>query len=92
MENIIEKFKKITDETHNWDNWNLEEKKQLLEIYFIISKKENHIFDLIYRYHQCDSWESIFRDYDTIYLDNKESGVKIAINELNELIEESKKI
>jgi hypothetical protein len=56
-------------------------KKKLLDIYFIISKKETYILDLIYRYHPCDSWEDIFRDYNIRYLDNKASGVEIAINE-----------
>ena len=64
MENIIDKLTKIED-NNSWKNWTLEEKKQILEIYFIISKKEDHIFDLIYNYHGCDSWEDIFRDYDS---------------------------
>ena len=45
MENIIDKLTKIEDD-NSWENWTLEEKKQLLDIYFIISKKETHIFDL----------------------------------------------
>ena len=50
MENIIDKLIKIKD-NKSWENWTLEEKKQILDIYFIISKKETHIFDLIYNYH-----------------------------------------
>jgi len=68
------------------DQWSLEEKKRLLEIYLIISKKESQIFDLIYRYHGCDSWEDIFRDYNKTDLDDKAKGVEIAINEINERI------
>jgi len=90
MNNIIEKLKQIEDETHDWYNWSLEQKKQLLDIYFIISKKETHILDLIYKYHQCDSWEDIFRDYNIKYLDNKANGVEIAINEINEEIDKNK--
>ena len=89
METIIEKLKQIKDNSKKgFKNWSLEEKKQLLEIYLIISKKESQIFDLIYRYHGCDSWEDIFRDYNKTDLDDKAKGVEIAINEINERITE----
>jgi hypothetical protein len=87
MENIIEKLKQIDDE-NEWVNWSLKEKQQLLDIYFIISKKETHIFNLIYAYHGCDSWEDIFRDYDEKYLIEKAIGVEIAIDEITEQITE----
>jgi hypothetical protein len=61
-----------------------------LYLYYIISKKESHIFDLIYCYHGCDSWEDIFRDYDTNYLKDKKNGVKIAIEEIKERINNNK--
>ena len=83
MENIIKKLNQLTDE-NAWDDWTVEEKRQLLDMYFIISKKESHIFDLIFTYHGCDSWEDIFRDYDVQYLKDKADGVKIAIRELRE--------
>ena len=83
MENIIDKLNKIED-NNSLNNWTLEEKKKLLDIYFIISKKEAHIFNLIYNYHGCDSWEDIFRDYDSKYLEDKTIGVKIAIDEIVE--------
>jgi hypothetical protein len=98
MENIIEKLNQI-DEDENytkctWDNWTLEDKKKLLDIYFIICKKETYIFDLIYKYHGCDSWEDIFRDYNIKYLEDKTIGVEIAIdeitNKLNRIKEEQK--
>jgi hypothetical protein len=98
MENIIEKLNQI-DEDENytkstWNNWTLEDKKKLLDIYYIISKKEGHIFELIYRYHGCDSWEDIFRDYNIKYLEDKTIGVEIAIDEityrLNQIKEEKK--
>jgi hypothetical protein len=90
FENIIDKLTKIED-NNAWKNWTLEEKKKLLDIYFIISKKETHIFDLIYNYHGCDSWEDIFRDYDCKYLENKTIGVEIAINEIVENIKSTKR-
>ena len=88
MKHIIEKLKQLTNK-NAWDDWTVEEKQQLLNIYFIISKKESHIFDLIFTYHGCDSWEDIFRDYDVQYLKDKADGVKIAIREI-EGIEEIK--
>jgi hypothetical protein len=81
--NIIEKLK--NDEA--FETWTLDEKKQLLEIYYIISTKEDRIFDLIYSYHGCDSWEDICRDYDVNYLKDKASGVEIAIKEINRIKE-----
>jgi len=90
MENIIDKLTKIKQDNNAWENWTLEEKKKLLDIYFIISKNETHIFDLIYNYHGCDSWEDIFRDYDIKYLEDKTIGVEIAINEIVEEIKISK--
>jgi len=83
MEHIINKLNQ-NDTEFNWDDWTLEEKKKLLEIYYIISKKESSIFDLIYSYHGCDSWEDIFRDYDTTYLEDKTKGVEISIKEIIE--------
>jgi hypothetical protein len=90
MENIIDKLTKIEDKT-SWKNWSLEEKKELLDIYFIISKKETHIFDLIYDHHGCDSWEDIFRDYNSRYLEDKTIGVEIAIDEIDKQIKSSKR-
>jgi hypothetical protein len=64
--------------------------KQLLDIYLIISKKETHIFNLIYTYHECDSWEDIFRDYNRNYLEDKAIGVEIAIDGVMEDINREK--
>ena len=88
MENLIEK---LNNGKTPFNNWSLEEIKQLLEIYFIISKKESHIFNLIYSYHGCDSWEDIFRDYNIKLLEDKADGVEIAINEvIKQMIEKNK--
>jgi hypothetical protein len=89
MDNIIDKLNQIEDKKYDCDEWSLQDKKQLLDLYFIISKKEAHIFDLIYKYHGCDSYEDIFRDYSERYLNDKADGVKIAINEIVEQIERS---
>lgn len=79
---IIENLNKIENIKNAWDNWSLEEIMALLNIYFIISKKEIQIFDIIYKNHGCDTWEDIFRDYDEKYLEDKINGVEIAINEI----------
>ena len=90
IENIIKKLKQNKDK-HGLHSWSLEEKKQLLDIYYIISKKETHIFELIYTYQGCDSWEDIFREYDSKYLEDKIIGVEIAINEIVEEIKSTKR-
>jgi len=95
MEKIIEKLKKIEDVNPAikiWDKWSLEEQKELLYIYLIISKNENHIFKLIYSYHGCDSWEDIFRDYDKEYLKDKESGVEVALDAIDKIVNEIEEI
>jgi hypothetical protein len=61
-----------------------------LNIYLIISKKETHIFKLIYSYHGCDSWEDIFRDCDIKILEDKAVGVEIAIEGITEQINREK--
>ena len=76
MEKIIDKLNQMeeTKDEFNWDNWSLEERKNLLDIYSIISKKETQIFALIY-------------NYDPIYLKDKAIGVDIAIKEIKEIQE-----
>lgn len=83
MDAIIEKLKDLTDGPTNGRTWTAEEQIKLLELYLIISKKEHYIFELICRYHQCDSWEDIFRDYSPHYLADKAQGVQIAIDNMN---------
>jgi hypothetical protein len=48
-----------------------------------------HIFDakwcktpIINSYHECDSWEDIFRDYDIKMLEDKAVGGEIAVKEI----------
>ena len=86
MENIIDKLNQIKNIKSILDNWSSEEIKQLLNLYLIISKKEHHIFDLIYNYHDCDSWEDIFRDYDIDYLQDKSRVVQIAIEQIEKQV------
>jgi hypothetical protein len=90
MELLLEKLNQIKDNEHAFNSWSLEEQKQLLEIYLIISKKETHIFKLICNYHECDSWEDIFRDYDENMLEDKAVGVEIAIKGIAEQINKEK--
>jgi uncharacterized protein YfkK (UPF0435 family) len=86
IESILEKLNKITDNKNVWKNWNLDEQLKLLNIYLMICKKETFIFDLISQNHNTNLWEDIFRDYDESYLDDKISGVEIAIDIIKESI------
>ena len=38
----------------------------------------------------CDSWEDIFCDYDTQFLEDKATGVEISIEEITEKINRKK--
>jgi hypothetical protein len=87
MEDIIDKLKQIDGYKCTLDNWSLQEIKKLLDLYLIICKKESYIFDLIYSYQGVDSFEDIFREYDEIYLEEKTEGVKLAINEIENIIQ-----
>jgi hypothetical protein len=85
MDNLLEKLEHLEDDGKSlWGDWNVDEKRKLIEMYYIISKKESQIWDLIYSYHGCDSWEDIFRDYSHRYLKDKADGVKVALDELKE--------
>lgn len=90
MNNIIEKLKSLkeadADTEWLWRDWSAEDQLQLLELYLLISKKEADIFELIYSYHGCDSWEDIFRDYSNPFLREKARGVEIAVDELKQRI------
>lgn len=82
MERIIEKLKNKTSKS--WKDWSLKDKKELLEIYLIISEKEDHIFDLIYQNHDTDCWEDMFRDYIKREIEEKAEGVKVALYNIEE--------
>ena len=46
MEKLLDKLNQMeeTKDEFNWDSWSLEERKKLLDMYSIISKKETQIF------------------------------------------------
>lgn len=89
---LINKLDNIESNKNDFDDWSLKDQLELLEIYSIICKKETLIFNLIYKYHSCDSWEDIFRDYDLKYLEDKAEGVEVAINKIYDKISEEKKL
>ena len=80
MDQIIQKLNNIKNNKNAFNNWNLDEIQELLNIYLIISKKEKYIFDLIYQHHDSDTYEDIFRDYKSDYFDDKVAGIKEAID------------
>ena len=93
MENIIEKLSQIEDiESTPFRIWTMEERKQLLELYLLISKKESKIFQSIYNFNGSDCYEDIFRDYDIQYLEDKIDGVQDAIDMMNESSEQEAEI
>ena len=61
----------------------IQEKKDILELYYIMTKNEARLNDLVYNYHECDSWEDIFRDYNEYIIDEKAEGIKMAIENIN---------
>lgn len=69
---------------NTWNDWTPEEKKNLLQIYLIFCKNENHIFNLVYNNCDCNSYNniSIFRDYNTRFLEDKAEGIEIAIENI----------
>lgn len=69
-----------------WCNFTNTEIINLLQMYLIFVKREANIYDLIYSSHGCDSWEDIFRDYDTRLLKDKAFGIQITIDELRKTI------
>jgi len=79
---ILEKLENLKETKEFFLKWSTEEKIQLLKMYHIFCKKEAEIFNLIYGYHECDSWEDIFRDYNPHLIQNKTRGVEIAIENL----------
>ena len=91
MEKIIEKLKQMKTNNSSWSEWDLKEIKKLLGIYLVISKNEAAIYELIYGYHGCDSWEDIFRDFNPNHLDDKATGVEVALEQVDELIKSNEK-
>lgn len=80
-DDILKKLNNQSCTDHiTWDkDWTKEEQKQLLKIYYLITKNETKLFDLVYSYHECDSYEDIFRDYDYADVIDKTDGVRTAL-------------
>ncbi len=93
MEKIIEKLKnnlKKNTDKNIWQDWNSTEIAKLLEIYLVICKNEENLYQLVYSLHGSDSYEDIFRDYDYRLLEDKAHGVEEALDTANENLKESK--
>ena len=91
MEPIIEKLSTVSDDLHQrnvcWDKWTKEERLKLFELYLLISQKEHLILRLTHQYQGDDNYESIFRDLDMCYFDDKVEGVEDAIGMIKQYIE-----
>ncbi len=93
MEQIIEKLKNnLTKNTDKniWKDWSSTEISKLLEIYLVICKNEENLYQLVYSLHGSDSYEDIFRDYDYRLLEDKAQGVEEALDTANEKLNENK--
>ncbi len=93
MEKIIEKLKNNLEKDSNkniWKDWSPVEIAKLLEIYLVICKNEENLYQLVYSLHGSDSYEDIFRDYDYKLLEDKAQGVEEALDTANENLKESK--
>ncbi len=93
MDNIIDKLKNNLNknsEKNIWKDWSKEEIVKLLEIYLLICKNEENLYQLVYSLHGSDSYEDIFRDYDYRLLEDKAQGVEEALDTANENLKESK--
>ncbi len=90
---IIDKLKNNLDKNSDkniWQDWSQAEIVKLLEIYLVICKNEENLYQLVYSLHGSDSYEDIFRDYDYKLLEDKAQGVEEALDTANENLKESK--
>jgi hypothetical protein len=63
---------------------------KLLEIYLVICKNEENLYQLVYSLHGSDSYEDIFRYHDYRLLEDKAQGVEEALDTANKNLKESK--
>ena len=85
MDNILDKLDKMIindNDNDTWKDWSLEQIKKILEIYYIISAKEDLILDLIHKFYCCDSSEDIFCIYNKNDICNKELWVSTIFSEV----------
>ena len=77
----MNKSKQCSDEIINIGNISDKDALQILSKEFIRIQNEIYISQLIYRYHDCDSYEDLFRDNIPL-LEEKKEGIEIAIKNL----------
>ena len=84
METVLQKLNDLGNDERIWGSWTLEEKRMLLELYSLISRRETIIMDMIHRYRRSDKWAHIFREYDRNLIHDKADGVRDTIEYINE--------
>lgn len=77
----MNKSKQCSDEIININNISDEDALQILSKEFIRIQNEIYISQLVYRYHDCDSYEDLFRDNIPL-LETKKEGIEIAMENL----------
>ncbi len=92
MDNIIDKLKNNLNKNSSkniWQDWSPVEIAKLLEIYLLICKNEENLYQLVYSLHGSDSYEDIFRDYDYRLLEDKAQGIEEALDTAIENLKEN---
>jgi hypothetical protein len=67
-------------EQKDFTTWSESDKKSILDIYLLISKNESKLLDLVYSYHDDDSYQYICRDYDSHAIKLKVNSIEIALD------------
>jgi hypothetical protein len=81
--NLLKKLENLEETKEFSLDWTMEQQCKILKIYHLFCKKEPELLNLIYAHHDCDSWETIFRDSKR---EEKTKGVEIAIANLEEYL------
>lgn len=66
----------------NDESLSLEETKRIIQNELVRTKNEITTSNIIYRYHECDSYEDLFRD-NVPHLETKCDGIQISLDNIN---------
>ena len=65
----------------NDESLSIEETKRIIQNELVRTKNEITISNIIYRYHECDSYEDLFRD-NVPHLETKCDGIQISLDNM----------
>ena len=90
---MMNQFKTINDKINNLEyrldneiqindeSLSIEETKRIIQNELVRTKNEITISNIIYRYHECDSYEDLFRD-NVPHLETKCDGIQISLDNM----------